>query len=358
MEKVQHIFEVLGRISFAFERRLRNLALLTCFSLLLIFSANVNRASAQTHLNTISGHIFNDQRQPLQDVYVELLNETNGIVARIKTTGGGGYIFRGLSGGTFTVKALPYGTDLEEQSAEVNIETDGVPGRSPSANAQQDFYLRLRRDRRDANNVTGTLFVQDVPEDAQKLYEKAIESLNRKDAAQGITALESALTAFPTYYVALIRLGQEYGALQKWTQAYDTLKRAVAINPKSFTGWYGLSSAASGAQMVEESVKAAEVAVSLNATSVEASLLLGVVQRKAKQYLAAEKTLSQADKLAKGKSADVHWNLALLYAHNLNKFAAAADHLELYLKVVPKTDGSDNVKKLIKEFRNKASNNN
>ncbi len=330
------------------------LSFFLCFFPLLLVSANISKTYAQAHNNTISGHVFNDQRQPVSNIYVELLNETNGILARVKTNSGGRYFFPGLSGGSFTIKVLPYGTDLEEQATEVNIGTDGVTGRSPSENVQQDFYLKLRRTSTDEKSLTGVVFVQDIPENAKKLYENAIDNLSKKNTDAGIVALENSVTAFPTYYLALIRLGQEYGALQKWSQAYETFKRAIAVNPRSFMGWYGLSSAAKESQMLEESIKAAQEAVSILPSSSDAFLLLGICQRKAKHFPEAEKTLKQADKLAKGKSPDIHWNLALLYAYNIINYASAADRLELYLKVKPDAEGNDDVKKLIKQFRQKA----
>ena len=55
-------------------------------------------AFGQARNNTISGHVFGITRQPLTDVYVELLNEVNSVVARVKTTSGGRYFFGGLSG--------------------------------------------------------------------------------------------------------------------------------------------------------------------------------------------------------------------------------------------------------------------
>lgn len=59
--------------------------------------------------------------------------------------------------------------------------------------------------------------------------------------------------------------------------------------------------------------------------------------------------------MAKGKYSNVHWNLALLYAHNLKKYANAADQLEQYLKLNPKDVQEDSIKKLIAQFREKAA---
>ena len=197
------------------------------------------------------------------------------------------------------------------------------------------------------------VFAQDIPEESKKLYAKGIDSFVSGNSAEGVKFLEEALKSFPTYFLALERLGQENGAQEKWEQSYQLFERAVEVNSRSFNSWYGLSIAANKLQKPDESLKAAQQAVIANASSYEAFLLLGITQRHLKQFENAEKSLKNADKLAQGKSPDIHWNLALLYAHNLNKYSAAADQLELYLKVKPDAP-TETIKKLIKQFRDKA----
>jgi tetratricopeptide (TPR) repeat protein len=302
--------------------------------------------------NTISGHVFNQERLPVAEVYVELQNEVNSVIARRKTNSGGRYMFTGLSSGVFTVRVLTYGTELEEQSTEINIATSGIAGRAPSENIQQDFYLRPRKTN-DPKNVTGVIFVQEVPEEAKKLHAQAIDSFVASDQAAGIKLLEEAVRIFPNYFLALERLGQEYGAQEQWESSYNFFKKALAINTRSFNSWFGLSIAAAQFQKPDEALKAAQESVAINTKSVEGMVLLGISQRRVKSFEEAEKSLLEADKLSKGKSPDVHWNLALLYAHNLNKYAAAADRLEQYLKVKPDAP-TETIKKLIRQFREKA----
>ena len=328
------------------------------FQSIFVFSLLAFHVQAQSN-NTISGHVFNPERQPLTEVYVELLNEVDSIIARRKTTSGGRYIFTGLTGGTFTIRVLTTGSDLEEQSIDVSISSNGIAGRSPTESLQEDFYLKRRRSG-NGKNITGAIFAQEIPEESRKIYDKAIESFAKSNSAEAIQSLELAIKLFPTYYLALERLAQEYAAQEKWELAYDLFKRAATVNTRSFTSLYGLSVAASKLQKSDEAMNSAKEAVSINAESIEAQLLIGNCQRKAKLFNEAEKSLKEAEKLAKGKSPDVHWNLALLYAYNLVKYNAAADQLELYLKaraLKEKSDGADTetIKKLIKQFRDKAS---
>ncbi len=313
--------------------------------------------SVRQNRNTINGFVFDSQRRPVAQVYIELQNDVYSTLARTKTDGSGRFSFGGLSAGRFYIRVLPYGTNLEEQTQEVEIVNFIAPGRSASENVQRDFYLRVRRNEADSRTITGIIFVQDVPEQARKSYQKAVAELDDKKVKSGITELKNAIKLFPDYFLALERLGNEFIKQQKYQDAQEVFKRAVAVNSRSYSDWYGLGYASYALNQSETAVEAAEKAVSLNPKSIEALLLLGISQRQAKLYDKAEKSLKQADKSAKGKSADVHWNLALLYAHNVNRFKEAAVELELFLKAEPNAENAEAIKKLIKQFREKAKQN-
>ena len=50
--------------------------------------------------------------------------------------------------------------------------------------------------------------------------------------------LEGALRVFPTYYSALEKLGLIYMTQQRFENARDIFTKAVAVNSRSFNGWY------------------------------------------------------------------------------------------------------------------------
>ncbi len=341
----------------------KNSSFVVCILVIFLISPAVIQTKAETfsgysfqqNRNTINGHVFDQQRRPVAQVFVELQNEVYSTIARTKTNGSGRYFFSALSAGRFIVRVLPYGTNLEEQSQEVEIVNFVMSGSNTSESAQKDFYLRVRKDGSEINSAPGTVFVQDVPEDAKKKYEKAIADLGGKRVEIGIEELQNAIKLFPTYYLALERLGREYINQQKYENARDSFAKAVAVNARSFNGWYGLGYASYALRQSEAAVEAAEKAVALNSNSVDAVLFLGISKRQAKRYEEAEKSLKHANKLAKGKSPDVHWNLALLYAHNLKRYKDAATELELYLVAKPDDPNVANIRKLIKQFREKPS---
>lgn len=322
---------------------------LCCLSWLFFFSETVN---AQFR-NTVTGFVFDPQRNPVSQIPVELQNELNQTLQRTRTDNSGRFFFSGLSAGRFNIRVLPLGTNLEEQTQDVEIINFVRPGSSTSDNAQKDFYLRLRRNPNNGGNVTGILFAQEIPQEAQKFYDKAISEFEEKRDKAGEQELLKALKAFPDYLLALERLGQEYIKQQKYDYARAVFIKTVSVNQRSFSGWYGLSFASYALGQSGIAIEAGQKAVKLEPASVEAHLILGIAQRLAKRYKEAEKSLLQAKKLAKGQSPDVHWNLALLYHYNLKRYKDAANELELYLKVQPDNDKANSIRKLIAQLREK-----
>ena len=103
-----------------------------------------------------------------------------------------------------------------------------------------------------------------------------------------------------------------------------------------------------------ESVAASERAVAQRSESMEANLLLGLGLRMTKDLPKAEVAMKLAAKLSDGRSSEVHWQLALLYGKDMEKYAEAAKELEAYLKLTPDAPNKEEVKKLIKQFKEKA----
>lgn len=320
------------------------------FAVLAIFFTAAE-TQAQAYRSSITGFVFDQSRRPIVSVPVELMNEVNSVIQRTRTNNSGRYNFIGLSQGRFSIRVLPLGTDLAEQSADVEISGIGVRGRPIADHIQHDFYLRPRKNRSTAGSITGTIYAQEVPAGAETVYKNAVEDLDDEKVDDAVIKLETAIKEFPTYYAALERLGIIYLNQKKFENARDYLTRAVAVNARSFNGWYGIAVAEYSLQRPREAVEAGKKAVEVNPDSIEAFLLLGISHRQAKEYEFAEKTLKNAEKLSDGRSPDVHWNLALLYAHNLKRYKDAADQLERYLKADPNVPNAEVVKKLIKQFR-------
>ena len=301
----------------------------------------------------ISGQIFGADRRPLADLHVELLNEVDSVLRRTKTDGVGGYYFAGLSGGRYAVRVRPFGTDYEEQTQEVEINTF-VGGRQVSDTQHRDFYLKSRKASERQPGPASVVFAQEVPPDAKKAYDRGISYLDSNRPDLGLTELKAAIALFPTYFVALDRLGVELIKQQQWNDARTYFQRAIAVNQKSANSWYGLAFSSYATGAVGQAVEAAKKAGGLSPDSPDIQLLLGISLRRYKQFNDAEKALLKAKKLAEGKSPDVLWNLALLYAHDIRNYRLAANELEAYLKIRPDHPNAALLRKLISQWRSVA----
>ncbi|HEY0050837.1 MAG TPA: tetratricopeptide repeat protein [Pyrinomonadaceae bacterium] len=334
--------------------RRRVFLLISLAVLIPVFSANTYAQFG----NTISGHIFGAQREPLGDINVELLDSYSRFIGRARTNGSGRYIFTGLGSGRFVIRVLSSGTDYEEQEQEVEIvnfavrSSNGDSRPSGFSNEQKDFYLRPRR--RGELGVTGTIFAQEVPENAKKLYEKGVAELGDKKEKEGLGNLKSAIEAFPKYYAALERLGTEYVRLGHFEAAEILLTLAVDVNPRGYKSWYGLAYSLYSLKKNTEAGAAIQKAIEMNQYSAEAFLLSGVLKRQNKQFDESEKQLVKAKELSKGTMPLVNWHLALLYGYDLKRYRDAARELKLFLKAQPDAKDGEKIRALIKEFEDKA----
>lgn len=324
---------------------------LFCLSLIFSFVCLPNVYSKPLRLiNRIEGQVYDQNRVPVSDAFVELLNEVDSLVARTKTNTSGRFSFLGVSSGHFTIKVLPLGKDLLEQTQDIEINNQ----LSRSDTVFVDFYLRF--DKRAADVSQGiapeAIFVQDVPQSARKLYEQGVGKLEKKQD-EGLSDIEEAVKLFPNYFAALSRLGREYVSRKDYKKAYPHLLKAIDLNPRSINSYYSLSYAFYQLGEIPAALEAARACTILNGNSVNTQLLYGTLLRINGNYQDSEKNLLKAKSLAKKPNAEIHWQLSLLY-NKLKRNKEAADELETYLKILPNSPDKQKIQELIAKLRTSA----
>jgi hypothetical protein len=327
--------------------------------LVLIISATANFAQSQSNRpsNSISGFVFDSaSRNPVSEVYVELLNDLYTTLRRVKTDGTGRFSFTGLSSGTFIIKVSPYGTNYLEETQSATIVNNTVGGSTSSDSVYLDIYLKL--DKRKINSEfypAGSVFIQDIPDSAKDLYKKAIPQLeNSKQTNLGLENLKKALEFFPDYYDALNRLGIEYVRLKQYYEALPFLIKAVKINQRSFSSFYALGLAAYNLKQMKEATEAFRLTTVLNPQSVFGQFQYGRALRISGNYKEAEQSLLKAKSLDKDSAiSEVYWQLGLLY-EKTERYNEAADVLETYLKIQSDVPNLQQIKDLITKLRIKA----
>jgi len=330
------------------------------FSFFIALFSLSNSASAA---NTIGGFVFDRARTPLPDIDVELLDEYYRVVnngttnGRQKTTLSGRYEFSGLNDGNYTVRVMAFRYDLEDQSQYVEIKSiNSIPGQSGSSYNTLDFYLQAKKGGLRYSEL-GVIFAQDVPKAAEQAYKKALSEFGKKRMDEGFSGLQQALTLFPTYYLALMRYGEELYVRKQYTAATQIFMTAAEVNPKSALPYYnaGNSLHALGGKYLKNAKIALDEAVKLAPASTSVLLMLGTVERKLGMLMDAEKHLLKAKKLSPTKVPEIQKELAQLYGNDLKKYKEAADELEQYLKAAKLSeDDESKMKKQIADLRIKA----
>lgn len=314
-----------------------------------VTTGNSSNLLAPQQANSISGHVFDDRRTPLPDLQVELLNDVDSVIQRTKTDGSGLFRFRGITLGVFQVRVQTFGTSYIGQTKRVELEPTRVF-------EQVDFVLVQKKVA--ATTVTaGAVFVQEVPEQARKEYERGAELLQRPDQRkEGFETLKKSIEIFPDYFAALELLGTEYIKERDYEPAIPVLTKAIDVNRRSYQCLNLLSVAQYNLQQLPQAVESMKRAIAIDNKSTNANLWLGMLLRQTGQLDEAETYLKQADQLAGSKLPEAHWQLALLF-NQLKRYKEAADHLELFLKVQPEAKDTALIKKLIQRLRQQAAGN-
>lgn len=322
--------------------------LLLTLSIVVTHNSTAMASSNSVLVNRIEGTVWDAYRRPVRDLYVELQNENYFAIGRARTDSAGRFSFTGVSSGRFNIRVLTSGTNYQEYNESVDL-VNVVRGGSDSV--YLEIYLKIDKDKLKSGvaEITDAIFVQDVPDEARRLYRKGLKDLGKGDL--GFEEIESALKIFPTYFDALNTLGTEYVSRKDYEKSLAYLIRAIDVNQRSFSTYYALAYACFELEHRQEALVAAKAAITLQPNSFNAQLLYGTLLRLDHSYQLAEAALTQAKKLSKNKPVpEVHWQLALLY-NKLGRNREAADELETYLELQPEARDRPAIQALIAKLR-------
>jgi len=315
------------------------------------------QGASQSGRNAINGVISDSQRMPINRIRVELQNELGQFVTQTYTDAAGRYQFRSLSQGVFIINVHSDGKHVG-QSARITLQA--LRNSGASHYEQVDFMLRDYIEKNPAwvSGKAATTFVQEVPAEARKAYERAVRQLGEpRENATGIESLREALRIFPNYYDALERLGVEYVRLQRYDAAREVLLRGVEVNRSGAPSLYGLGVAQFHLQQIAESVESLRRAILLAPSSSNIAFehfYLGMGLWKLNRRGEAETHLRRAVELGGTKiPPDIYLYLAQYYSENQRPLDAA-DALETFLRLAPNAQDAGKIEKLIKQLRAKA----
>ena len=320
--------------------------LLIRFSLLMI---GLIFAAAPTLAQQIQGQVrYIDNNQPAVRIPISC-DGTGGNLIQI-TDASGKFFFR-VSPGQYTCRVHIPGYREEEQSATL---TD--------LQSNEYFFFKLRSDA-SAKPASTVIIDANVPEAARKEFEKGEASLagGKKGQLEEATQhYEKAMSLYPKFLQAELRLGTTYMDLQQWDKAEAALRRAVEIDPKAANAYLALGELYYQQKKGPEAEKVLQDGLAIEDRSWQGHLTLGRVyydmalkiKDDAQSRPLLEKSYEQAKRALElnPKFAAAH----LLKGNLLMRVRRAPDALvefEEYLKLEPKGQMADQTRAYADKIR-------
>ena len=266
----------------------------------------------------------------------------------------GSFVFKGLEAGSYTV-IVEAGDDYEVAREVVYIDTDGTNARRgitlpPVTRIYTvDIALRLKRGEASKAGVLNAALAA-VPAAARDLYLKALESARAGDNLKAIEQLKGALAVYAQFALALNELGVRYLKIGDINKAAEAFKSAVKLAPDDFQPLLNYGIALLNQLRYPEAEDQLRAAVSKNSNAPTAHMYLGITLCMQRKFDEGLKELQLAVSSNSTEVALSHRYLAGIYLEK-KQDARAADELETYLRLVPKTPEAEILQQKIKELR-------
>ncbi|MDX6710467.1 MAG: hypothetical protein QOH96_1483 [Blastocatellia bacterium] len=183
---------------------------------------------------------------------------------------------------------------------------------------------------------SGGLLNARVPAEAQKEYERASEALpnaNPARIAKAIRHLEKAVTLYPNFLEAQMKLGTAYMDTKQWDKAEKALRRTLEIDPKTPNAYFALGEVYASEEKYSDAESILREGFKLHEKSWNGHLALGHVYWNMGNWLKAGPEVGRALQL-KPDSAEGH----LLAGNILLKARRPQNALvefEEYLRLAP-----------------------
>ncbi len=222
-------------------------------------------------IGQISGQVrYAENNQPAFNAIVSCDSYTSGFIGQQYADRNGRFLFSRLKLGQYTIRVRVPGFIEEKQDVDLSS--------AVTANLQ----IQLRADK-SKSPVTrpGTINVNVPPPTAQAEFDQAVALIitgQKEDIERAIPHLQKAISIFPNFTEAELKLGTAYMDLGSWDKAEETLKTVIQIDPNAGNGYFAL----------------------------------GEVYRREKKYDDAEKVLAEGLAI-EARSAQAHFTLARVY---------------------------------------------
>jgi tetratricopeptide (TPR) repeat protein len=327
-------------------------------------SAAINAQTRVNHsgnggINTIKGQIFVPGNKRADGSVTVRLKSTTFTDLSLITDQSGGFEFRSLSAGTYTV-IVDAGETFEVIYESVTIDPDVQPDRRtrmtvrPTPKTYQvPIYLRLKRNADERTGVVNAKLVQ-VPKEALKHYEKGLELVQTGKVDEAMAEFKAAVAMYP-FALAYLEMGKIYLRRSKLADALAMFELAVRHDTNDFDSRLNYAVALYNSKRLDDAEKEFNEAARLNASAVWPHYYLGLISIQRKNYETAQAEMETAERLKGEKNFPLlHRYLGGVYIiRNLNK--QAVTQLETYLQLDPKAKDADRIRQTIADLKAKSN---
>jgi tetratricopeptide (TPR) repeat protein len=297
----------------------------------------------------IQGQVrYTDSNQPAARVPVRC----NGVgcIPILMTDNNGKFVFN-VSVGHYTISVQIPGYVEQEESRDLldlqsneyiffKLKPDGMPKAAPSG-----------------------LSDPNIPETARKEFMKADEALatgKKQKLEEAVQHLEKAVTLYPKFSEAQLKLGTTYMDLQQFDKAEPALKKTLEINPKAANAFFALGELSLRQKKDEDAEKLLLQGLEIEDRSFQGHLTLARVYldmaSKLKEEAQSRPFLEKAyDQVNQGLKLNPDLAQAHLVKGNLllkvRRAADAQHEFEEYLRLDPKGPAAEQTRALVEKIK-------
>lgn len=321
---------------------------ISCIVLILTWNGAAARAQS---FYEVEGVVYGPGNTTLSGVALFLEDQTRARVGQSITDHDGRYRFSRVGAGVYYIVAKP--NDRQLQSAVHRIELINTARLGSNSSVERVDINLVALPRRTASAPGATVFAQDVPPAAETEYERAMESLAKKNNEQAVKHLNRALQISPDYFLASQQLGLLHVEVEQYRQAIAPLVKAIEINPKAAPSYLALGIASVKLGRPDLALDALQRARRLDEKSFRVHYFLGLALLDLDRLDEAEVSLKESYRLGgASKAASARLYLASIYSKRERHREAVAE-LEGYLRDNPKAGNAASVREAINKLKPK-----
>jgi len=347
-------------------RSASSLAAVLFFSaFLIVFSGIGVRAQSRTNvsgtggIHEIRGKVYSPSGQTIDtQVEIELQSISNFSTLKVTTDRDGSFGFRNLAPGNYQV-IVHAGDQFEDAHEYVTLDTEAqgnVPIRPTPKVVTVPIYLQLKRGVVLRNEVINAKWSA-IPKETLEHFKHGIELGQENKNAEAEVELRKAIELSPNFAPAHTELGKLLLTTGKLDAAVEACRNAIKFDDSDFDAHLNLGIAYLNLKKYSEAEPELVTAAYLNRSSIRPHYYLGMLFVMKDDLDVAQKAFEKAIELKGGTTIPaIHKYLGRIYMKK-DMEKEALRELETYLKLAPKAQDVERVKKDISDIKAKHTKN-